>query len=71
MAPAKLKELEESLLDAEDNRVLQGTLYRSLTLEELNEGQSESMINAARRRLCRSRPGMPHPCRRARRSPPG
>ncbi len=53
MAPAKLRELEESLLDAEDNRVLQGTLYRSLTLEELNEGQSESMINAARRRLDR------------------
>ncbi|MBX9603064.1 MAG: hypothetical protein K2X35_18815 [Bryobacteraceae bacterium] len=53
LAPSKLKDLEEALLDAEDQGVLQDTLYRSLTLEELNEGQSESMVNAARRRLDR------------------
>ncbi len=53
VAPSKLAEAEDALGDAQDDRVLRGTLYGNLTVQDLTEKQSEDMVAAAQRRYDR------------------
>jgi hypothetical protein len=55
VAQSKLAEAEEALGDAQDDEVLRGTLYGSLTVQDLTEKQSEDMVGAAERRYDRQK----------------
>jgi len=53
IAPARVQEAEAALGDAQDNGILQGTLFGKLTAQDLTEDQSREMIAAAQRRYDR------------------
>lgn len=53
IAPIKLQDAEQSLGDAQDETVLNRTLYGKVTVQDLTEEQSNEMIAAAARRLQR------------------
>lgn len=53
IAPARLQDAEQALGDAQDETVLNRTLYGRLTAQDLTEEQSTEMIAAASRRLDR------------------
>jgi hypothetical protein len=55
VAQSKLAEAEEALGDAQDDEVLRGTLYGTLTVQDLTEKQSEDMVAAAQRRYDRQK----------------
>src|SRR5215831_11560107 len=55
VAQSKLAEAEDALGDAQDDEVLRGTLYGSLTVQDLTEKQSEDMVGAAERRYDRQK----------------
>jgi uncharacterized membrane-anchored protein YhcB (DUF1043 family) len=55
IAPAKLSEAEDALGDAQDDQVLRGTLYGSITAQDLTEKQADDMVAAAQRRLDRQK----------------
>jgi hypothetical protein len=50
---ARLEQVRQELVDAQDAQILQKILYGSLTLEELTEPEVDQMVAAATRRLDR------------------
>ena len=55
VAPSRLADAEQALGDAEDEDILNHTLYGRLNVADLTEEQSKSMIEAAQRRLDREK----------------
>lgn len=55
VAPARLEEAEAALGDAQDNEILQRTLFGNLTAQDLTEDQAREMIAAAQRRYDRQK----------------
>jgi hypothetical protein len=55
IAPARLQEAEAALGDAQDNEILQRTLFGNLTAQDLTEDQAREMIAAAQRRYDRQK----------------
>lgn len=53
VAPARLAEAQAALDDAQDNAILQGTLFGNLTAQDLTGDQAREMIAAAQRRCDR------------------
>ncbi len=55
IAPVRLQEAELAIADARDDGELRSTLYGTLTVAELSDAQSESMVAAAQRRFDRQK----------------
>lgn len=53
VAPSRLQDAEQALGDAQDQAVLNRTLYGKLTAQDLNEEQASEMLAAAQRRFDR------------------
>lgn len=55
-----LEKAEQEIADAQDNAVLNRTLYGALTIEDLSEQQTEEMLVAARNRVARQEAKLQH-----------